>query len=116
MPEYRDGWGAEFFAKRAAEVDHGGQAILKGFEISAEASRKVLRLLEYRNISRESSFRDDSRLMHSTFEGEEASKEEMNQTLWSQIIIEGDERRDKRESDAENVQYTLRHKLLLEHL
>lgn len=89
-------WERRSFAKEAAEAQHRRYAFLEGFWTFTETLENVLQLLDYPDTLLEGSFGDFLQFMLSTFESEEALKEETNRKLWNSIINAGDERPDNK--------------------
>lgn len=113
---YQHGLGAPFLAKRPTERQHRIHTLVEELGSFAEAPEDVFQSLHYPNTFLGCSFEEFSRFMLSTLEGEQASKQKANRTLWSTIIKAGGGRREKRELDAGRAWYTSRWKLLMERL
>lgn len=98
------------------EVQHHAYAILKLFGALAETPESIVQSLNHRDIFLGSSFGDCMLFELSTFATTEALKKKANQTLWSLIVIVGDERRENSERDTGRTWYKARRKVLVEHL
>lgn len=70
---YQNGVGAAFFAKVAADIAHGGHAILTGLETFDKASEGILRSLNHYYSLPQQSFGSFLELMHSTIQGKDWS-------------------------------------------
>lgn len=75
-------WGGRgVLCKRAAEVEHLGDAILEGVGTFAKAPGKVLQSLNHMGTLPQSPFGEFLWFMHSKFESEVALKDEANRRL-----------------------------------
>lgn len=110
---YWYGAGAAFSAKRAPEVQNRRYAILEGSGTIAKAPGKVFESPDYPDTLSETSFEEFLRLLHLTFESEQALKEKTDWTVWNPVISVSDEGRDRKERDAGRARYISRREPLM---